>query len=191
MRRHANFQRHICSIRLRTGRFFNTDWLILFIPMQWTHFQSWQMGIKVCKFVQLTNVTPQVYVIYINDSWKYYWYQPSSAAYRFCIRTWCLPPRLGLRLPTIKIPRCIYRIQSFWNPMEEMIFCIVKNGVSVSSKVCISDMLLTPITTLLVVLIIAVESVWWKGLRIWSFSFSCSWWNNFFISHPTPCGFRS
>jgi len=38
------FQRHIYSIQLRTGRFFNTDRLILFIPMQWTHFQSWQMG---------------------------------------------------------------------------------------------------------------------------------------------------
>jgi len=24
--------------------FFNTDWFILFIPMQWTHFQSWQLG---------------------------------------------------------------------------------------------------------------------------------------------------
>ena len=45
-------QRHIHSIRLRTGRFFNTDWLIWFIPMQWTHFQSWQMGKKVQKIVQ-------------------------------------------------------------------------------------------------------------------------------------------
>jgi len=38
------FQRHVYSIRIRTGRFFNTDRLILFIAMQWTHFQSWQMG---------------------------------------------------------------------------------------------------------------------------------------------------
>jgi len=44
-------QRHICSIRLRTGRFCNTNWLILFIPMQWTHFQSWQMGKKSWKIV--------------------------------------------------------------------------------------------------------------------------------------------
>jgi len=41
------FQRHIYSIRLRTGRFFNTDRFILFIAMQWTHFQSWQMGKKL------------------------------------------------------------------------------------------------------------------------------------------------
>ena len=40
----ATFQRHIYSIRLGTERFFNTNWFILFIPMQWTHFQSWQMG---------------------------------------------------------------------------------------------------------------------------------------------------
>jgi len=34
----TTFQLDIHSIRLRTGRFFNTDWLILFIPMQSTHF---------------------------------------------------------------------------------------------------------------------------------------------------------
>jgi len=46
------FQRNIYSIRLRTGRFFNTDWLILFIPMQWTHFQCWQMRKKSWKIVR-------------------------------------------------------------------------------------------------------------------------------------------
>jgi len=42
------FQRQIYSIRVRTGRFFNTDRLILFIAMQWTHFQSWYEGKKSC-----------------------------------------------------------------------------------------------------------------------------------------------
>jgi len=41
------FQHRCYSIWLRTKRFFNTDRLILFIPMQWTHFQSWQMGKKL------------------------------------------------------------------------------------------------------------------------------------------------
>jgi len=45
------FQLDIHSIRLRTGRFFNKDWLISFIPMQWTHFQSWLMGKKLWKTV--------------------------------------------------------------------------------------------------------------------------------------------
>jgi len=37
------FQLDIHSIWLRKGRFFKTDWLILFIPMQWTnfHFDIW------------------------------------------------------------------------------------------------------------------------------------------------------
>jgi len=30
--------------RFLPDTFFKADWFILFIPMQWTHFQSWQMG---------------------------------------------------------------------------------------------------------------------------------------------------
>jgi len=45
------FQLDIHSIRLRTGRFFNTGRLILFIPNQWTYFQNWQMGKKLRKIV--------------------------------------------------------------------------------------------------------------------------------------------
>jgi len=47
----ATFQRDIHFIRLRTEGFFNKDWFILFILMQWTHFQSWQMRKKWWKIV--------------------------------------------------------------------------------------------------------------------------------------------
>ena len=46
----ATFQRDIHSIRLRTEGFFNIDWLILFIPMQWNHFQSLTNGDFYCVF---------------------------------------------------------------------------------------------------------------------------------------------
>ena len=45
------FQGNIYPVRLRMERLFKTDWLILFILMQWTHFQSWQMGKKLWKIV--------------------------------------------------------------------------------------------------------------------------------------------
>jgi len=45
------FQHDIHFIQLRTERFFNTDWLILFIPMSWNHFQSCQMGKTLRKII--------------------------------------------------------------------------------------------------------------------------------------------
>ena len=48
------FQSDIHSIQLRTEIFFNIDWLILFIPMQWNHFESWQIRKKLWKIGRLT-----------------------------------------------------------------------------------------------------------------------------------------
>ena len=42
----ASLQHYIYLIRIRPERFFNTDWLILLIPMQWNHFQGWQLGLS-------------------------------------------------------------------------------------------------------------------------------------------------
>jgi len=44
VRHHANFSTSYSFHPAQNGKFFNTDWLVLFMPMQWTHFQSWQMG---------------------------------------------------------------------------------------------------------------------------------------------------
>ena len=46
------FQRNSHPVRFKTERFFNTDWLILFIPMEWTHFQSGKRGKSHEKLLQ-------------------------------------------------------------------------------------------------------------------------------------------
>jgi len=46
-----NFQRNLHSIQLRTEGFFNTHWLILFVPMRLTHFQSQQIAKKPWKVI--------------------------------------------------------------------------------------------------------------------------------------------
>jgi len=91
-------------------------------------------------------------------------------------------------LPPSKFRAAFVTSNLFEIQWKEWFFLYCQKRRDVSSKVCISD-ILTPITTLLVVLTRAVESASWKGLRFWSFS--CSWWDNFYISHPTPSRFRS
>jgi len=50
-RRRGNFQRYIDLFKLRLEIYFNTDWFILSIPMQWNHFQTEQLSIRFWKNV--------------------------------------------------------------------------------------------------------------------------------------------
>ena len=50
--------------------------------------------------LELTSLTPQDYVICINEPWKYIVTSSAILYLKILISTWGLPPRLGLGPPT-------------------------------------------------------------------------------------------